>query len=221
MAYAVKAMPRPRSLTHDRIAAAALAVIDRCGLAALSMRTVAAELGMGTMSLYRYVADREQLERLVVDLVLSDIDLALPDDGRWTDRATLVVDRIRGAVSAHPAAVPLFLTHRHTSVGVMRCGEVLLRVLAEAGFTGADRVIAFRTLLSYLVGALTTEHLGPLSGPGTAALAQLPRTDYPYLAETAMVARDITVDTEFHGGLAAVLSGLHPSPAHADRQAQT
>jgi hypothetical protein len=48
-------MPRPRSLSHDRIAAAALAVIDRRGLAALSMRTVAAELGMGTMSLYRYV----------------------------------------------------------------------------------------------------------------------------------------------------------------------
>ncbi len=213
-------MPRPRSLTHDRVAAAALAVIDRSGLAALSMRTVAAELGMGTMSLYRYVEDREQLERLVVDLVLSTVDLALPDDAPWTEQVTLVVDRIRGAVSAHPAVVPLFLTHRHTSVSVMRCGEALLRVLAGAGFTGANRVIAFRTLLSYLVGALTTEHLGPLSGPGTAVLAQLPRPDYPYLAETAGVARDITADDEFHGGLAAVLGGLHQAAGYADQPAQ-
>jgi AcrR family transcriptional regulator len=213
-------MPRPRSLTHDQIAAAALAVIDRSGLAALSMRTVAAELGMGTMSLYRYVADREQLERLVVDLALSDIDLALPDDGRWTDRVTLVVDRIRGAVSAHPAVVPLFLTHRHTSVSVMRCGEALLGVLAEAGFTGADRVIAFRALLAYLVGALTAQHLGSLSGPGTTALAQLPRTEYPYLAETAMVARDVTADAEFYGGLAIILGGLRHDCADVDQPAQ-
>ena len=54
------------------------------------------------------------------------------------------------AVTAHPAVVALFLTHRHTGISVMRCGEVLLRILAAAGFTGSDRVIAFRTLLAYL-----------------------------------------------------------------------
>ncbi|HEU4424458.1 MAG TPA: TetR/AcrR family transcriptional regulator C-terminal domain-containing protein [Pilimelia sp.] len=220
MAYAVKAMPRPRSLTHGQIAAAALAVIDRSGLAALSMRTVAAELGMGTMSLYRYVTDREQLERLVVDLVLCTVDLTPVNDAPWPEQVTLVVDRIRAAVSAHPAVVPLFLTHRHTSTSVMRCGEVLLRVLTEAGFTGADRVIAFRTLLSYLVGALTTEHLGPLSGPGTAVLAQLPRADYPHLAETAGIARGISADDEFHGGLATILSGLRRDRGHVEQQAR-
>jgi hypothetical protein len=140
--------------------------------------------------------------------VLSTVDLAVPDDAPWTRQVTLVVDRVRGAVSAHEAVAALFLTHRHASATVMRCGEVLLRILASAGFTGADRVIAFRTLLSYLVGALTTEHLGPLSGPGTATLAQLPRTEYPHLAETASVARDITADDGFHSGLAAVLAGL-------------
>lgn len=208
MPYAVKAMPRPRSLTDDQIAAAALALIDRSGLAALSMRTVAAELGVGTMSLYRYVTDREQLERLVVELVLGTVDLVPPGDAPWPEQVSAVTGGIRDAVSAHPAVVPLFLTHRSTSAGVMRCGEVLLRVLAEAGFGGGDRVIAFRTLLAYLVGALTTEHLGPLSGPGTAALARLPGTDFPYLAETARVARSIGADEEFHRGLAVVLAGL-------------
>ena len=204
-------MPRPRSLTPEGIAAAALVVIDRAGLAALSMRTVAAELGTGTMSLYRYVKHREQLERLVVDLVLSTIDLALPAGSSWTERATLLVERIRDAVSAHPAVVPLFLTHRHTSVSVMRCGEALLGVLTDAGFTGRQRVIAFRTLLAYLVGALTAEDLGPLSGPGTVALSELPTTAYPLLAQTASVARDIPSDEEFRGGLAAVLRGLDPA----------
>src|SRR5438477_8989130 len=55
------AMPRPRSVTPERIARAALAVIDRDGLEGLSMRAVGQELGMGTMSLYRYVPDRGAL----------------------------------------------------------------------------------------------------------------------------------------------------------------
>ena len=91
----------------------------------------------------------------------------------------------------------------------MRCGEALLGILTDAGFTGRQRVIAFRTLLAYLVGALTADHLGPLSGPGTVALSELPRTAYPLLAQTASVARDIPSDEEFRGGLAAVLRRLN------------
>lgn len=66
-------MPRPRSLTTQAIAAAAITVIDRDGLAALSMRTVADELDRRTMALYRYVEDREELECLVVELALGTV----------------------------------------------------------------------------------------------------------------------------------------------------
>jgi hypothetical protein len=59
-------------------------------------------------------------------------------------------------------------------------------------------------------GALVSEHLGPLSGQGTVALAQLSAGDFPYLAESAAVAQGITADDEFRGGLAAVLRGLRP-----------
>lgn len=207
MAYAVKAMPRPKSLTHGRIAAAALAVIDGAGLDTLSMRTVAQELGIGTMSLYRYVEDREQLEQLVVDLVLSELDPSAPD-GSWTERVTVLAERIREAVAAHPAVVPLFLSHRHRNPHVMAWGEAVLGILTEAGFADRRRVIAFRTLISYLVGAFSAEQLGPLSGPGTVVLAELPPTPFPLLAETARTAREIPAAEEFRGGLAIVLAGL-------------
>jgi AcrR family transcriptional regulator len=64
-------VPRPRSLTPDQLAVAALAVIDRDGLAGLTMRAVATQLGVSTMGLYRYVRDRRELEALVVELVLG------------------------------------------------------------------------------------------------------------------------------------------------------
>jgi len=202
-------MPRSRSLSIAGIAAAALGVIDRDGLAALTMRAVASTLGTGAMSLYRYVEDREQLERLVVELVLSAVDLELPCDEPWDERVLVLAERVRAAVGAHAAVVPLLMTHRHAAEGAWRFGEVMLGLLSEGGFTGEDRVIAFRTLLSYVLGALQYQHLGPLPGTGTAILARLPREEYPLLAETARDAQQIPPDEEFRYGLDIILRGLH------------
>ena len=106
------------------------------------------------------------------------------------------------------AVVPLVLTRRHSSDATRRWGEAVLRALADGGFAGQERAIAFRALLSYVLGAVQVEHYGPLSGPGTAALARLSPTDYPFLADTAGHARRIPPDVEFRRGLAALLDGL-------------
>ena len=200
-------MPRPRSLTPEQIATAALAVLDRDGLDSLSMRTVAQELGMGTMSLYRYVSDRGQVEELVVDLVLQAVDPSIPR-GTAGKRLSALADRVRVAVSGHPAVVPLLLTYRHRSPSSRRWGEAMLTVLTDAGLTGKRRVIAFRAVLGYVFGALQVAHFGPLSGPGTAALAELPPEEFPLLSETAAQARGIPPEEEFRKGFEIVLRGL-------------
>lgn len=201
-------MPRPRSLTPARLAKAALAVIERDGAFGLSMRTVAAELGMGTMSLYRYVQSREQLEALVVDLVLEGLDLDVSRHKSWVDKATQLAVRAHAAATAHPAATPLLLARRHASIHSLRWGEALLSVLAEAGFAGERRALAFRTIVAYVFGAVQLEQLGPLGGKGTEAIAALPRDDFPLLAETARNARKITPEAEFLCGLRLVLRGI-------------
>lgn len=201
-------MARPRSLSLPVIAAAALSVLEREGLSALSMRTVAGELGVGAMSLYRYVDGREQLEGLIVERVLTEVELQLPQGLSWVRRITLLLERVRDAVGAHPSVVPLLLTRRHTTEASLRWGEALLGALADGGFQGKERVVAFRTLLSYLLGAVQVEHLGSLSGEGTAALAALPREQFPVLAETAAHARRLRPGEEFRRGLEAVLRGL-------------
>jgi AcrR family transcriptional regulator len=201
-------MPRPRSLTPADIAAAALQVIDRDGLAALSMRTVATELGTGTMSLYRYVRDREALERLVVDQVLATVETDLAPRTPWNQQIAHLAERMRNAVGAHPSIVPLLMLHRHASHEVKRYAEAFLKALTEGGFAGEQRVIALRTLVSYLNGALQAQHLGPLDGPGTDAMAQLPGNAYPLLSATARAAQRLGPDKEFRSGIAIVLHGL-------------
>lgn len=202
-------MPRPRSLTQVQLASAALAVIDRDGLAGLSMRAVAKELGTSTMALYRYVADRDELEGLVVELVLGGVDTSPPaPDTPWRDRVTVLVRRLRDTVGAHPGVVLLTVTHRHRSPGVLRWSEAVLALLAEAGLTGERRVVALRGLLAYVIGAIQLEHLGALSGAGTAAITALPPDEFPHMTDTARHARQVDAEREFFGGLAAFLRGL-------------
>ena len=200
-------MPRPRSLTDDQLVAAALAVVDREGLAALTMRTVARELGVATMGLYRYVADRQALEVLVVDHVFRSVDPALPP-GSWQDRVHVLLDRIRVAVARHPGIVPLVLRHRQAVPGSLRLIEAMLSVLTDGGLAGVDRAIAQRTLIGHLLGFLQNEHFAALAGPGTVVMSELSPDEYPLLARTAADARSVPPDEEFRRGLDIVLRGL-------------
>ncbi len=216
MLYSYKPMPRPRSLSHASIAAAALAVIDRGGLDALSMRAIAAELGMGVMSLYRYVADRREIEVLVVDLFFQGLAEPVPGERSWQQQIVELSGRARAAAAAHPAVIPLVLSHHEYSPSAWRWSESMLTALDQAGFAGQDRVIAFRCLQSYILGWAQARSLGPLDGPRTAVLAALSPQTYPLLAETAGHAFGITAEEEFARGLAIVLDGLRRSPAPTD-----
>ncbi|WP_331755674.1 TetR/AcrR family transcriptional regulator [Streptomyces sp. NBC_01643] len=204
-------MPRARSLTLPAISSAALKVIDRDGLAGLSMRAVADELGMGTMSLYRYVDTREQLEVLVADMVLGPAHPELEGPGRWQDQVKLLVDRMRDSFAAHPAAAPLVLTHRFSAENGLRWAEALLGVLTDAGFSGVRRVVAFRSLVSYVVGSLQLEYFGPFPRDGEVLPAEQRADEFPLLAENARDGRRIDFDQEFRLGLTIVLDGLRPA----------
>lgn len=204
-------MPRARSLTLTVIADAALRVLDAEGVAGLSMRTVAGELGIGTMSLYRYVSDRDQLEAVIVERVLGGIDFKLTPRLRWDKRIRTLLERMRATVAEHPELIPLVVSRRHMERSSLQLGEALLEALTEAGFAGRRRAVALRALLGYTIGALQFQHLGPLAGPGTQQIAKLPEAQYPLLAETARSAQQLSAEEEFRGGLDLLLRGLGAS----------
>jgi hypothetical protein len=121
---------------------------------------------------------------------------------------TTLLERMRDAVRAHPAAVSLMMRHRHSSRASLRWIEAMLAALTRAGFTGRRRVLAQRTLVAFLFGTLQNEHYASLAGTGTAAMATLPTAELPMLVETATVARRMSADEEFRAGLRIVLNGL-------------
>ena len=100
----VDAAPRrgPRQkVSVDEVVDAAIALADAEGLAALSMRSLAQRLGIGAMSVYGYVANRNDLVVLMVDQVLGEADLP-PMTGDLRARLRLVAEIQLGDCRAHP-----------------------------------------------------------------------------------------------------------------------
>ena len=213
---------RPR-LTRERITEAALFLVDRDGLDALSMRRLGRELGVEAMSLYEHVANKDDILDGLLDVLFSRIELP-PTDGReWDDVARALFLAFRREFLRHPKAVPLLATRSARSATSLAPIEMSLGILRRAGFTRQGAVDAHRVLMSFTIGYLQSEAAvaaDPEAVPhswGTAAYAllDLPAADVPYLAELANVALERDVDQQFDWCLAVILTGLRAAHPYA------
>jgi hypothetical protein len=119
------------------------------------------------------------------------------------------------ALRAHPQVIPLILTRRSRSAAVIEVSEALLGALARSGRSGADLLIAFRSVQALIMGFAQVELAGPLSraaGERPQAVIRrfrsLPRERYPHLIEIATAATTSQAEDEFRAGLDLLLSGL-------------
>ena len=207
-------MPRPARISRDQIAAAALAIADQDGLEAVSMRSVAAALGAGTMSLYNHVRNKADLERLVLEAATAPGTAAAPR-GSWEARAKAVLRSIRSALERHPGVVPLLLKRPTTSEAALAPIEALLAALREGGFTGTALLRAYHVLFGFLTGFVLTDLTGTLAtrrgrsvSEVAAAVAGLDPARFPNLTACAKLAGRAKPGEEFEYGLDAVLAGL-------------
>jgi len=207
-------MGRPAVVSREKIATAALAVIDRDGLAALSMRSLGRELGVAAMSLYNHVADRVALESLVAEAMMSEVDTA-PRCAESLEEVRRLMMALRAALNAHPEAIPLILTRPTASVGALAPIEALLAALNRGGFAGLALLRAYRTLFGFLIGFAQADLAGPVSSGRPASLTDvaagvlaLPEAAFPNLRACAIAAQTSSSDAEFGYGLDVVLHGL-------------
>jgi AcrR family transcriptional regulator len=196
--------------TLDDIRSEALRLVDRDGLSALNMRSLATALGTGPMTLYNYVRDREGLEELVVDAVISAVDLP-PPTANWRSDTIRIATAIWRAVRAHPAAVPLVLTRRSTSAAAFAPAEALVAALRRSPLDDEDLLAAFRAVLSLVMGSAQTELAGPLeaTAPDTAArIGALAGQDFPHIEVLSHVSRKSSPEADFTRGLKMLVAGI-------------
>ncbi|MEV4645790.1 TetR/AcrR family transcriptional regulator C-terminal domain-containing protein [Saccharopolyspora sp. NPDC049357] len=208
-------MPAPRKFTREQLQVAALALVDDQGLAGLTMRSLAATLGTGPMTIYNYVDGREGLEQLVTEAVMAEVRWDSAASGDWGDEVLAVAEGIWCAVRAHPHAIPLILTRRSYDLATLLPAEALLRALARSGRSGAELLVAFRAVSGFVTGFAQAELAGPLSVARdedlttiTDRVGALPSERFPKLIELAHAAVTSRPEVEFRAGMRIILTGL-------------
>jgi len=199
--------PSPR-FTRERLQAAALAIVDTQGADTLSMRSLAAALGTGPMTLYNYVQDREALDALVVEGVMANAAWPSPT-GDWRKDVRRIAMATWAAIHAHPGAVSLILARRGAHPSLLEPAEALLAALAAGGRSGPGLLAAFRAVHGYIFG-FALIRVPEARGPDRTVerVQALPREQYPRLVEAAGAASALDLDQEFAAGLEIVLAGL-------------
>lgn len=193
-------------LDRDGIIAAALALVDRDGLDALSMRALAEELGVGTMSLYHHVPNKVAVHAGIAELLLSEIDD--PAEGTWDSRALAMARSLRQVALAHPHCVPLLVGHPFSSEGSLQPCEAALVLLAEGGFDPGRALLVFRTVVAYVLGFVTMEASGLFADTGPLQdQADLTRLGMDRLAAAVGLLSDTDAEAQFEAGLAIVFTG--------------
>lgn len=220
-------MPPKSKFTRDQLQAAALTLVDREGLAGLSMRTLASTLGTGPMTLYNYVRDRGDLDALVVEAVMAEVRLPRGrGDGQhkdwqhkdWQQDVRAIVEATWHTVRRHPNVIPLVLTRRTLHETTLEWAEALLRALTRSGRSGVDLLVAFRTISGFVMGFAQAQLADPLTPDedrhDVARAQALPADRFPRLIEIAGAAARLGADKEFRAGLDIVMAGLgRPIPA--------
>lgn len=161
--------PCSRKSGHSwaRIAATAIAIADSEGLEAVSMRRVAQELGAGTMTLYHYVANKDELLTLMMDSVMGEVlipDDELPQD--WRPAISRIAIATRESLRRHRWALDL-LDEPRQGPNKMRHFEQSLRAMAGLGLEPMARLEAIVLIDEYVFGFAIREAQEPgRDGPG-------------------------------------------------------
>ena len=151
---AAKPKGRPPRLSTDAVVDAAIIRADADGLAAASIGRLAADLGVGTMTLYTYVPSRDELVDLMVDEVLTRRALPGPGEPRpadWREQVRRYADRTHEMYAAHPWLAQVSQVRPPIGPGMLAEREYVLSVVAGLGLpvhrvnTAAVTIQAFVT----------------------------------------------------------------------------
>lgn len=211
---AKKPPKKPQPLSRARVCEAAVRLADVDGVASLSMRRLAATLGVEAMSLYHHVRNKDDLLDGMVDVVFSE--MVVPDETDWRVALRARTESARAALRRHPWAMMLLGSRTNPGPENLRHHDAVLGVLRRAGFSIELAAHAISLIDAYLYGFAVQEQALPLKSEAqtaevAGALLEQMRAAFPNLAwltEGHVLQPGYAYGDEFDYGLELVLDGL-------------
>ncbi|MDI1459741.1 TetR/AcrR family transcriptional regulator [Catellatospora sp. KI3] len=214
-----------RQLSQEAIVEAALAVLDREGLEAVSMRRVAEELGTGAASLYAHVANKDELLELAYDRIIGGIRLPeAPDPDRWQEQLREIARESYRVVGAHGDIAQVALANVPTGPNALRIADAMLGILITAGLPpqqaawAVDRIAMYLSADAYegalyrarqrAMGATEEEFIQQYFGQLGDYFRTLPAARLPFFAAHVDEMLSGDGDQRFEFGLELLIGGL-------------
>jgi AcrR family transcriptional regulator len=218
---------RPR-LTRERVVTEALAAIAHDGVQALTMRRLAARLGVVPGALYHHVGNKQQLQDLVLDNVLAEVEVPLDPAVGWTEQLKVLAHRLRQVLEAHPGVATILKTRDPLGPHSLALAEAFLGPLQAAGFGDGQAGLAFFLLVDYTIGfavssPATSVNEHRVRDPATRAqlhqfFRSLPPDRFPALVALGEHVWVDNRDQRFTAGLDTLIAGLEHTRAAGDQR---
>ncbi|MEV7770016.1 TetR family transcriptional regulator [Kitasatospora sp. NPDC086791] len=226
-------------LNRPLVLAAAVALVDREGLAALTMRRLATELGVESMALYRYTPGKEGLLDGLIESFFTEVNARLrtsaaagPHESErrrpgWRLELRRIARSFAVAAHAHPEILPLVATRPLTvplarrPAPVLELTEHILAVLGRAGFDDATALAVYRTFVAWNLGFLLVGKRQVVDNPDEPepvlrlGLHRLPAAEYPRLRALATRFAEFDDEAEMLTGLDSLLDAMPQPPLDA------
>ena len=208
-------------LSRERVLTGAMAVADAGGIDALTIRSLARSLDVKPMSVYYYVANKDEILDGIVDLVFSKIEL--PEaGGDWRAELQRRADSARETLRAHPWAIGLMESRTSPGPATLRHHDAVIATLRAAGFSRELTAHAYALLDSYTYGFALQEAGLPFEGSDSVAdiaepiMGRFSTGEYPHLVDMATgyyLQPGYDFGDEFGWGLDVILDGLAAAAA--------
>jgi AcrR family transcriptional regulator len=184
------------TISRAQIVEAALRSLQTVGFEQMTIRSLATDLDVSPMSLYRYIRDKDDLMDEVVEELLIQSKPMPPATGSWQSRLSAAAEKLRQLLVHEPGALYVYLRHPVISPTAIRRMEMMIKILREAGYDAAPSKTAYAAIQTYTVGF--------------AALA-VSRVEWTPPAGTSRTASELVAMTspkQFASGLRYLLAGI-------------
>ncbi|MGW3652913.1 TetR/AcrR family transcriptional regulator [Streptomyces sp. NPDC000878] len=201
------ARPRKPLLSIDLIVETARALVDAEGLAAVSTRRLAAELGVSGPSLYNHFRTKDQILEAVADSVSVLVDLSMFEDGRdWRTALHDWAVSYRAALRDHPNIVPVMARGPGRRPAGLRLADAVYGGMVGAGWPPAQATSIGALMRYFVMGSA----LGSFAGGFVNDESAYDPADYPHLGQAHLLAeqQEKIDERAFETGLTALLDGL-------------
>lgn len=215
-------------VTRERALQTAMALVDGGGIESLSMRKLAAELGIEAMSLYHHVKSKEDILDGMVDIVFGEMELPSPGEA-WKTAMRKRAESTRAVLARHPWAITILDSRTTPGPATLRYLDTVIAYLRAAGFSFAMAAHALSLLDSYVRGFAMQEATLPLDQSGSIEAATESILDqqhmmsnaFPHLGAMAaelILKPGYAYGNEFQFGLGLILDGLERALVAENRE---